>query len=199
MQLANNERAWGMLSVALHWLVALTVFGLFGLGYWMTGLDYYHAWYKQGPDIHKSIGLILACVLVIRLAWRLFNPNPAPLPSHAPWENRLAHIVHSLLYLMLFAIIISGYLISTADNRAIEVFGWFRIPAYPLGIEQQEEIAGTIHWYLALTMMGVVGLHAAGALKHHIIDKDQTLMRMLRPGNNHNQQPPQEQPCPEIS
>lgn len=185
MQLANNERGWGKLSIALHWLVALTVFGLFGLGYWMTGLDYYHAWYKQGPEIHKSIGVILLFILLFRLAWRLFNTNPAPLPNHASWEKKLAHIVHSLLYLMLFAIMISGYLISTADSRPIEVFGLFAVPAYPLGIEQQEEIAGIIHWYLALTMMGIVGLHAAGALKHHIIDKDQTLKRMLRTGNNH--------------
>ncbi len=179
MQIGNNEHSWGALSIALHWLVALTVPGLFGLGFWMTGLDYYHTWYKLGPDIHKSIGVLLLGALLFRLVWRLFNTNPASLPTHTDWEKRLAHAVHLLLYLLLFAIVFSGYFISTADGRAIEVFGWFELPAYPLGIEQQAEIAGTIHWYLALTLMSIVGLHAAGALKHHFIVKDETLKRML--------------------
>ena len=97
----------------------------------------------------------------------------------------MAHAVHLLLYLLLFAIVISGYLISTADGRAIDVFGLFQVPAYPLGLEGQEDIAGAVHWYLALTLMGLTGLHAAGAVKHHFIDKDETLKRMLRPTKNH--------------
>lgn len=179
MPVGNSKQSWGVLSIALHWLVALCVFGLFGLGFWMTGLDYYHAWYKQGPDLHKSIGIMLFLLLLFRLAWRLFNGHPDPLPTHTEWEKRLAHAVHLLLYLLLFAIMTSGYFISTADGRAIPVFDWFALPAYPLGIEQQEEIAGTIHWYLALTLMSLVGLHAVGALKHHFIDKDETLKRMF--------------------
>ena len=178
-RILNDERNWGVVSIALHWLVALSVFGLFGLGFWMTGLDYYHAWYIRAPDIHKSVGVILFGVLLFRLAWRLFNTNPKSLPTHADWEKKLAHAVHRLLYLLLFAIVISGYFISTADGHAIEVFGWTVLPAYPLGIEEQADIAGTIHWYLALTLMSIVGLHAAGALKHHIIDRDETLKRML--------------------
>lgn len=184
MPIRNSKQRWGALSIVLHWLVALCVFGLFGLGFWMTGLDYYHAWYKQGPDIHKSAGVLLLGILLLRLAWRLVNDTPEPPANHANWEKRLAHAVHLLLYLLLLAIITSGYFISTADGRAIPVFDWFELPAYPLGIEQQEEIAGTIHWYLALTLMSLVGVHAAGALKHHFIDKDETLKRML-----HTQKP----------
>lgn len=179
MQIGNNEQNWGVLSIFLHWLVALTVFGLFALGIWMTGLDYYHAWYQQAPLIHKSIGVILVGVLLFRLAWRLVNTNPAALSSHAPWEKKLSHIVHLLLYLMLFSIVVSGYFISTSDGRPIEVFSWFEVPAYPIGIEQQEDIAGAVHWYLALTLMALVALHSVGALKHHIIDRDETLKRML--------------------
>ena len=180
MRILNDEYSWGALSIALHWLVALTVFGLFGLGFWMTGLDYYHAWYVRAPEIHRSVGVILFGVLLFRFGWRLFNTNPAALPTHAKWETRLAHVVHRLLYLLLFAIVLSGYLTSAADEHAVAVFGWFELPAYQLGIEKQADIAGTIHWYLALTLMSIVGLHAAGALKHHIIDKDETLTRMLR-------------------
>jgi len=184
MQIGNNKHSWGLVSIALHWLVALSVFGLFGLGLWMTGLDYYHAWYVRAPLIHESIGVILAGILLFRLAWRGYNTNPESLPTHAEWEKKVAHRVHVLLYLLLFAITISGYLISTADGDAVEVFGWFELPALPLGIEQQADIAGTIHWYLALTLLFIVGLHAAGALKHHIIDKDETLKRMLHARNS---------------
>ena len=184
MQIKNDKRGWGLLSIALHWLVALTVFGLFGLGLWMTGLDYYHAWYQQGPDLHRSIGAVLFAVLLVRVAWRAANSNPETLPNHRRWEVGLAHTVHLLLYLLLFALVTSGYLISTADGRAIEVFGSLQIPAYPLGIENQEDIAGAVHWYLALTLMTLVGLHAAGAVKHHFIDRDETLKRMLRPNTD---------------
>ncbi len=189
MQFGNNEQSWGVLSIVLHWLVALTVFCLFALGIWMTGLDYYHAWYNQAPLIHKSVGIILVGVLLLRLAWRLFNTNPESLISHAPWEKKLARIMHLLLYLMLFSVIVSGYFISTADGRAIEVFNWFEVPAYPIGIEQQEDIAGAVHWYLALTLMALVALHTVGALKHHIIDRDETLKRMLRVAKPNEQKP----------
>lgn len=182
MRTGVERPSWGAISIALHWLVAICVFGLFGLGWWMTGLDYYHAWYKQGPDLHKSIGVMVLGLLLLRLVWRLFNGRPAPLPTHGEWEIRLTHLVHLLLYLLLFAIITSGYLISTADGRPISVFDWFELPAIQLGIEQQADIAGTIHWYLALILISLVVVHAAGAMKHHFIDKDETLKRMLRTG-----------------
>ena len=74
---------------------------------------------------------------------------------------------------------ITGYLISTADGRALEVFNWFSIPATISGIEHQEDIAGDIHEILAFSLIAIVVLHAAGAIKHHVIDKDNTLKRML--------------------
>ena len=82
MQWRNSPTRWGLLSVLLHWTVALTVFGLFGLGLWMTGLDYYHPWYKEGPNIHRSVGLILAIIILLRLSWRLQGASPVVLPRH---------------------------------------------------------------------------------------------------------------------
>jgi cytochrome b561 len=76
---------------------------------------------------------------------------------------------------------VSGYLISTADGRAIEVFAQFQIPALPWSIEQQEDLAGEVHESLAWILMGLVALHALAAVKHQLIDKDATLMRMIRP------------------
>ena len=88
-------------------------------------------------------------------------------------------MTHLLLYLLLLAIMVSGYLISTADNRSIEVFGWFSVPATITDLPKQEDIAGWVHLILASTLIGLVSLHAAAALKHHFIDRDRTLKRIF--------------------
>jgi cytochrome b561 len=173
----NTRHHYGWISILLHWLVAVAVIGLFGLGIWMVDLGYYDPWYQRAPDIHKSIGILLFAVMLARLAWRRGNPRPQPLGK--PWEQKSAELVHGLLYLLLLALMLSGYLISTADGRAIEVFGLFSVPATLSGLERQEDIAGAVHEYLAYTLMGLTALHALAALKHHFIDRDPTLKRML--------------------
>lgn len=178
MHCRNDTHSWGLAAIALHWLVALVVIGLFVLGLYMTSLDYYDPWYHKAPDLHRSIGVLLFGVLLIRLGWRFINPPPAPLPNHRPWERFLATAMHAALYLLMFAIMLSGYLISTAEGKAIEVFGWFTIPATLTG-EHQEDIAGEFHLWLAWTLILLSLLHAAAALKHHFIDRDRTLRRML--------------------
>ena len=180
MQWRNHKHGWGAITIALHWLVALTVFGLFGLGLWMTSLDYYDPWYRQGPDLHRSIGVVLLFAILIRIGWRLLSTTPAAHPNHQRWEITAAHIAHGLLYLTPLLIMLSGYLISTADGRSVSVFGWFEIPAIFTAIEQQEEIMGSIHEILAWALIGIVAIHAAGALKHHFIDRDNTLVRMFK-------------------
>lgn len=177
-QLKNSVDGYGWISIVLHWLMALTIFGLFGLGLYMVELTYYDAWYKGSLDLHKSIGIILALVWIARVIWRFSNTTPQDL-GDKKWEHQVAHLVHLLLYLLMLALFVSGYLISTADGRAIEVFGWFEIPA-SLMMDNQEDIAGVIHWGLAWSLMGLVALHALAAVKHHIIDKDRTLVRMLK-------------------
>ncbi len=178
--LKNTAQHYGLVSRLLHWLVALVVFGLFGVGYWMVELDYYSEWYKTAPHYHKSVGILLALTMIFRLIWRLTNPTVQPLSSHKKWEVTLAHWAHGTLYVLLFALFISGYLISTADGREIEVFNWFGVPALGEFIENQEDIAGAFHKWIAYTLMAIVGLHLAGALKHHFFDKDKTLTRMLK-------------------
>jgi cytochrome b561 len=177
--LKNTQQSWGLVSKTFHWLLALIIISLFGLGLWMTGLSYYDPWYKTAPNLHKSIGIIVMNLMLMRLIWRIINPTPKPLATHHSWERYLASSVHIALYLIVFLIGITGYLISTADGRAIEVFGLISIPSMGLFIEQQEDVAGWAHWALAWTLMTVVGLHFIGALKHHFIDKDSTLIRML--------------------
>jgi cytochrome b561 len=179
MRWKNSRLQYGMVSVLLHWLAAIAVFALFLLGLWMTGLDYYHPWYQKGPNLHRSIGVLLFLTMVVRVLWRWRVGVPEPLVSHSRAERVVAHLVHLLLYLMLFGVLISGYLISTADGRPLEVFGWFQVPALLSGIEGQEDFAGKAHLFLAYSTMALVALHLSGALKHHFIDGDQTLTRMF--------------------
>jgi len=179
MHLKNNASNYGVVSIALHWGMAIVIVGLFVLGYWMRGLSYYDEWYRLGPSVHKSIGTLLAMTLVFRLAWRFSNVKPADADSLKAWEKNIAHIVHWVLYGLLLAIVVSGYLISTADGRAIEVFTWFEVPALFSGFENQEDLAGLIHEYLAYGVIGLATLHGLAAMKHHFVDKDNTLKKML--------------------
>lgn len=179
MQWRNSARRYGLVSIFLHWGIALAVFALFGLGLWMVGLDYYSSWYRRAPELHKGIGILLLIAMLLRLVWRVISPPPPALASYSAATRRGAALGHGLLYLGLFALMLSGYLISTADGRAIEVFGWFAVPATLSGLDGQEDIAGTVHLWLAWGLVGLAVLHALAALKHHFIDRDATLKRML--------------------
>jgi len=175
----NTPSSYGLIAIALHWLVAVTVVALFALGLWMTGLDYYDPWYKRAPDIHRAVGVLLFLTVAVRLLWRWTGTRPQSPSTHSPLERRLAAIAHGLLYLLLFAVMIAGYLVSTADGRPIDVFGLFSVPATLTGLNNQEDLAGDIHLALAIALVSLAALHALAALKHHFIDRDPTLLRML--------------------
>lgn len=175
----NTTKSYGRVSILIHWISALTVFSLFGIGLYMMSLSYYDPLYRTLPWWHKSVGLTLFALTLIRLVWKLINPKPAALPEHGEWTIRLAKLGNHLIYLLLIAIMVSGYLISTADGRGISVFGWFDVPALITGIEGQEDLAGTVHFYLAWTLVILAAGHGLAAIKHHLIDKDDTLKRMI--------------------
>lgn len=176
----NTRERYGLVSIVLHWATALTIIALFAVGLWMVDLTYYDPWYNRAPDLHKATGVLLLLVILFRLLWRQGNPRPAPLSSISPLEKRLASLVHGLLYALVLGVICSGYLISTADGRAIDVFGLFQVPATIKDLPQQADIAGEVHFYLAVTVVVLASLHGLAALKHHFVDKDATLVRMLR-------------------
>ena len=177
--LRNTRDTYGAIAVALHWLVAVTVVGLFTLGLWMVELTYYDNWYRTAPAIHKGVGILLFLTIALRLGWRALGPQPAPLASHSALERQAAATAHVLLYVLLFAVMSSGYLISTADGRAVDVFGLFQVPATITGLPQQADVAGNVHLVLAIALLSLAGIHALAAIKHHIIDRDRTLVRML--------------------
>jgi cytochrome b561 len=159
--------------------MALAVIGMFALGLWMRDLSYYDPWYKDGPAIHKSVGILLFVLLIIRVVWRNLNTRPDDDPALKVWERITAHLTHIALYGLMFALMIAGYFISTADGRAIEVFNWFSVPATIYDLPEQEDIAGEIHEILAWVLIALASVHALAALKHHFINRDTTLLKML--------------------
>ncbi len=179
MQFRNTPASYGLVAITIHWLVALSVFGLFGLGYWMVDLSYYDEWYRRAPDVHRSIGILLLMVMVFRLVWRALNVSPESLPGHKRWEIRSAHMTHLLLYALIFVAMVSGYLITTADGSSISVFGWFEVPSVTGQVKGMEDIAGSVHYWATWALVGLAMVHAAGAFKHHLLDRDRTLRRML--------------------
>lgn len=179
MALTNSPQSYGWVTVVMHWVVAVVIIGLFALGYWMVGLSYYDPWYKTGPDVHRSIGILLFIAMLARLAWRVLTPSPNPVPGHRRWEVSAAHAAHWLLYLLIFVAMISGYLISTADGTAIQVFDWFDVPSLTGRVQGMEDSAGIVHYWSTWSLIVLAGVHALAALKHHFVDRDPTLTRML--------------------
>lgn len=179
MQLRNTSRRYGIISISLHWIFAIAVYAMFGLGLWMVTLSYYDGWYHQAPELHKSIGVLLMMGLVIRVIWRHISPPPAAPKTHSKFTRISAVAAHITLYALLFALLNSGYLISTAEGKPISVFGIFDVPATLADAGSQADIAGVIHLWLAWSVVILSVLHGLAALKHHFIDKDDTLKRML--------------------
>lgn len=181
----NSVHGWGLPSILLHWLSAVLVVSLFVLGWWMTGLGYYDRWYQLGPWWHKSLGLTLLGLTLLRLAWRLMQPTPE---AHGvSWERVLAHAGHGLLYVLLLTVMVSGYLISTAEGQGISVFGAFEVPALLSDLPRQATLAGEVHWYAAWALVVLAVGHTLAALKHHILDRRDTLRRMWWPGGSRRQ------------
>ena len=155
--------------------VVFTVNGL-GMAAWISRIPAL----RDQLDIPVSqVGILLFATMLLRVLWRLFNPAPAALENHGALTRLASKLGHAALYLGLFGVMVSGYLISTADGRGIEVFGLFSVPATLTGIEHQEDIAGDIHEYLAWGLVIFAVVHGLAALKHHFIDRDSTLLRMF--------------------
>lgn len=175
----DTDETYGRISVVIHWITALVIPGLFVLGLWMVDLSYYDPWYNRAPEIHKGVGILLFVVLLLRILWRAMHPKPRPEPHVSALERSASRFVHWALYLLMTAVMVSGYLVSTADGRGIDVFGMFEVPATLAGLPNQADFAGQAHLILAVSLISVATLHALAGFKHHFIDRDRTLARML--------------------
>ncbi len=181
MKITNSKQGYGIVSILLHWLMAILIVGLFVLGVYMVDLDYYSKWYNAAPWWHKSVGMMVFALLVFRLIWAFSNHHPVPLESYKSWEIKAAKVTHYSFYILLLIISISGYLISTAKGAAIELFNWVDVPAIVSFSKQQADIAGEVHEVAAYVMAFLFLLHVCATFKHHFFDKDITLIRILKP------------------
>ncbi len=175
----NSAKRYGTVARGLHWLLALALAAQLALGWYMTELSYYDRWYKDAFALHRSCGILLWLLALLRILWTLYDHPPQLVAGMRPWERLAAKATHSTLYAMTLLIPFSGYLISTAKGLGIDMFGLFEIPALFPAVEQMEELAGKVHYFLAFGTAWLVVVHALAALKHHFIARDETLKRML--------------------
>ncbi len=164
---------------ALHWGIAVLIFGLLGLGFYMTGLSLSPT-KLQLYSWHKWVGITVFALVVVRLAWRLTHRPPA-LPSHmSPIERLAAHAGHHLLYLLMFAIPLSGWLMSSAKGFQTVWFGVLPLPDLLAKDKALGDLLQTVHMALNFLLIAVLLGHIGAALKHHFFDQDDVLTRMLR-------------------
>lgn len=173
----NTPERYGCISQCLHWLMACLIIAMVIMG---LLLDEVPGPYKPAAFmIHKSTGISLLALVVIRLGWRLANPPP-PLPESMPKKHRLgAHAVHGLLYVLMFAMPLSGWLMSSAFGRSVTWFDMFTIPDLVGKDKDIADFFAGAHELLGNWIIAIVGIHVAAGLYHHFKLKDDVLKRML--------------------
>jgi cytochrome b561 len=165
-------------AIALHWLMAIAIVGLFAFGFYMHGL-HFSPWKLRAIVWHKWTGVTIFTLAAIRLAWRITH-RPPQLPQHmGPKEQLVAHGGHAMLYLLMFVIPLSGWLMSSAKGFQTVLFGVLPLPDLLSKNKALGDALQTVHWALNLLLAAVVVGHIAAALKHHYIARDDVLTRML--------------------
>lgn len=181
MRLRNTSTNWGAIAKIFHWLIALFIVANLILGYWAEGLatspTKVEAFYW-----HKSIGLTVLWLALLRLLWRFTNPSPRLPTGMAGWERALAHTSHVLLYALMIAMPLSGWVIHSASNFPLDLYGIFPVPdIVPSGDDESTigDLAKAAHYWMFIAICALLALHVLGALKHHIVNRDDVLKRML--------------------
>ncbi|TXF12398.1 cytochrome b [Pelomicrobium methylotrophicum] len=178
MPLGNTADRYGTVAQTLHWATFLLLLGSFGLGLWMVELSLSPQKLKL-ISYHKWIGVTVFLLALVRLAWRLYSPPP-PLPASVPaWQQRAASAVHGLIYGLLLAVPVTGWLGSSAKGIPTVYLGLIRLPDLIGKDPELAEQLFRLHWVLNKTLLVAVSVHVAAALKHHLVDRDEVLARML--------------------
>jgi cytochrome b561 len=177
MPIRNTTAQWGLVSQLLHWIIVVLIVVQFIFGYkayFATGLA------KLAPVVtHKSWGITILGLAVLRLIWRLFNTNP-PLPNDLkPWERAAAHVTHYGLYILLFAMPLTGWIASSARSFPVSWFGMVQLPDLVGSNRPLYDVLMTFHFWMSWALVAIAVLHIGAALKHHFILKDDVLRRML--------------------
>jgi cytochrome b561 len=178
MALTNTTRRWGAVAQLLHWLIVALIIVQVTLAAMANELP---PGMKKLALLarHKSFGITILMLAILRLAWRWFNPTPELPPTLKSWEQTVARVTHFLLYALLFALPLSGWTMSSARGFPVSWFGVFQLPdLVPKNRPLYDALVAT-HEALAWTLGAVVALHVAAALKHHFMLRDDVLRRML--------------------
>jgi cytochrome b561 len=175
------QQRYTTIAIIFHWLVALLIIGAFTMGLVMTDMSLspaklkYYSW-------HKWAGVTILALACLRLLWRLTHPAPAYPSSMPAWQKSSANVLHGALYVLMFAVPVSGYFYTLSAGFPVVYFGLFELPVLIDKNEALKPVLQAVHFWLNMTLAGAVGIHVAAALKHQLIDRDGVLKRML-PGN----------------
>jgi cytochrome b561 len=165
-------------AITLHWLMALMILCSIGVGLYMVELDLSPQKLKL-YSWHKWAGVTIFWLACIRVLWRLAHPAP-PLPANLPrWQHGAAHATHLVIYVLLFAIPLSGWLMSSAFGFQVVYLGVLPIPDLLAKNKELAEQLKELHEILNMVLWVLLFLHAGAAVKHHVIDRDSVLYRML--------------------
>ncbi|PJL20106.1 cytochrome b [Stenotrophomonas maltophilia] len=182
MTAKNTPAAWGSVSQTLHWLIALLILALGIVGLTMDELPKTPKYFWV-YTAHKSIGITVLALVVLRLGWRLYAGAPKPVPGVPSWQERIASATHVLLYVLMFAIPLSGWIYDSASGlRPFRWFGLVEVPKLSGPDLQVVAVSHALHEYGFWLLIAVVLAHAGAAFYHHLFQRDATLSRMLPRG-----------------
>jgi cytochrome b561 len=166
-------------AIVLHWLIAFLIIGTFTLGLVMTDIPGLTPTKLRYFSWHKWAGVTVLALATVRLLWRLRSTPPAYPISMPAWQSRAAHGLHGLLYLLMFAVPLSGYFYSLAAGVPVVYFGLFPLPVLIDADPALKPTLGALHYWLNMGLAALVALHVLAALKHVFIDRDGIMRRML--------------------
>ena len=170
-------------AMLLHWLIAVLIVSAFTLGWIMTDIPGFSPTKLRYFAWHKWLGVTVLGFAALRALWRLFNKPPAPPAGLPAWQHMAAEAMHMLLYVFIFAVPVSGYLFTLSAGIPVVYLNLFKLPVFMDANPEWKPVLREIHYWLNMSMAAAVALHVAAALKHHFIDRDNILKRMLPFGN----------------
>ncbi|MTH98927.1 cytochrome b [Roseibium sp. RKSG952] len=187
--LRNSYSGYGWVAILFHWTMAVLIICMLALGLIMTSMPQSNPLTFQLYQLHKSFGIVVLALAVLRLAWRAVNPGPKLPETSKAWELAAAKLGHAGLYALMLLIPLSGWLmVSTSPlNIPTLLFNVWQVPHIPVPafFGSKQQVTGFFsesHELLAYVLIALLVLHVAAALKHHFIERDQILRRMISTG-----------------
>lgn len=166
-------------AMLLHWLTALLIVAAFAMGLYMTSIPGFSPTKLKYFSWHKWAGVTVLAIAVLRVLWRTFNKPPPHIDPIPAWQHFAAEAMHVLLYALIFAVPVSGYFYTLAAGIPVVYFKLFTLPILMGPNPELKPVLKEVHYWLNMTMAAAVAAHVAAALKHHFIDRDNVLKRMV--------------------